>query len=106
MPTTTDFISELVRAANEIERLRAYETRRLLERAGVTIRDMREAAGIPSSRTAADAVVDLQAVQGRLFRGVATRDQAKVALLDAAAMIRDLHIMLDSGTEIDLLPGN
>ncbi|MEP9387724.1 hypothetical protein [Mesorhizobium sp. KR9-304] len=36
------FISELIRAANEIERLTKAERARLLERAATTIRDFRE----------------------------------------------------------------
>ncbi|WP_029619665.1 hypothetical protein [Pseudorhizobium marinum] len=102
MSTTTDFITELVRAANEVDRLHDREKRGLLERAVVTIRDMREAVGIPSSRTAADGLVDLQAVQGSLCRGEATAMRAKAALLDAADMIRTLHIVLDSETEITI----
>ncbi|HEV7437273.1 MAG TPA: hypothetical protein VGO22_20770 [Pseudorhizobium sp.] len=54
MSSTTDFISELVRAANEAEKLQAYETRRLLERAVATIRAMRETIGIPSAQADAD----------------------------------------------------
>jgi hypothetical protein len=40
--STTDFIAELVRAANEIEKLDPTEARRLLNRAVNTIRYMRE----------------------------------------------------------------
>ena len=54
MSTTNDFIAELVRAANEVEKLGSYEMARLLERSVITIRDLRQVVGIPSSRTAAD----------------------------------------------------
>ncbi|CAN7623559.1 hypothetical protein [Neorhizobium sp. LjRoot104] len=60
MTPTNEFIAELVRAANEVEKLRGEEARRLLNRAITTIRDMRETIGIPHSNTAADVVIDLQ----------------------------------------------
>ncbi len=45
MTATTDFIAE-----------------RLLQRAIVTIRDMRDVMGIPPGRTAADALIDISTV--------------------------------------------
>lgn len=100
MSTTTEFIAELVRAANEVHKLQAREKRRLLERAIITIRDMREEIGIPSSGTAADAVVDIQQTEVLLIRGLATNERVKASLLDAADMIRTLHIVLDTETRI------
>lgn len=93
MSLTTAFVAELVRAANHVERLTDFEKRRLLERAVVTIRDMREQVGIPESKTAADAVIDLQTVAGGIERRSA--DEVKAAILDAAEMIRVLKIILD-----------
>ena len=84
MSSTTDFIAELVRAANEVEKLDAYEKVRLLDRAVTTIRDMREQVGIPPSGTAADAVVDLQMTSVAFARGKRTPDHVKAAPLDAA----------------------
>ena len=102
MSTTTHFISELVRAANEVERLTGYERQRLFERAVATIKDMRETIGIPSAQADADKIVQLQFMVA--IRGVRARDPDEVreALLTAAGMIRDLHIILDTGTEIDI----
>ncbi|CDN58486.1 Hypothetical protein RG1141_PB01380 (plasmid) [Neorhizobium galegae bv. officinalis bv. officinalis str. HAMBI 1141] len=100
MSSTTDFIAELVRAANEVEKLQGEEARRLLNRAITTIRDMRETIGIPGGHTAADAVIDLQTAAVAL--GNRSHEQIKTALLDAASMIRDLHIVLDTGTEIQI----
>ena len=60
MSLTTAFISELVWAANQVEHLTNVEKRRLLERAVVTVREMRDQVGIPESKTAADPVIDLQ----------------------------------------------
>jgi ABC-type sugar transport system substrate-binding protein len=74
------------------------KARQLLNSAVTAIRDMREKTGMPDLRTAGDPVIDLQTTAVAL--GWAVDDQIKAALLDAAAMIRDLHIVLDTGTEI------
>ncbi|CCE94662.1 hypothetical protein SFHH103_00158 [Sinorhizobium fredii HH103] len=42
MSLTTDFIAELIRAANEADRLSQFEVKRLLNRSIATVRDMRE----------------------------------------------------------------
>lgn len=93
MSLTTAFISELVRAANQVEHLTDFEKRRLLDRAVVTIREMRDQVGIPESKTAADPVIDLQTIAGGIERR--THEHVKAALLDAADMIRILRIILD-----------
>lgn len=100
MSSTTDFVAELVRAANEVEKLGAYEKVRLLDRAITAIRDMREQVGVQSSGTAADAVVELQTTRVAMARGKQTSDHVKAALLDAADMIRTLHIVLETETQI------
>lgn len=100
MSTTTDFIAELVRAANEVHTRQGPEKRRLLEQAIVTIRDMREEIGIPSSGTAMDAVVDIQKTVVLLIRGRATNECVKASLLDAADMVRTLHIVRNTETRI------
>ena len=93
MSLTTAFISELVWAANQVEQLTSFEKRRLLGRAVVTIREMRDQVGIPESKTAADPVIDLQTTAAGIDRR--THDQVMAALLDAADMIRTLRIILD-----------
>jgi hypothetical protein len=60
MSSITSFVSELIRAANEVERLNAFTISRLLKRAIVTIQDLRESAGIPSEGTQHDALNDLR----------------------------------------------
>lgn len=55
MSSVPAFISELIRAANEVEKLIPNEIGRLLERSVDTIRDMREQAGRFGSRRARDA---------------------------------------------------
>ncbi|KQW62681.1 MULTISPECIES: hypothetical protein [unclassified Ensifer] len=98
MSLTTAFVAELIWAANQSQHLTTFEKRRLLERAVVTIRDMREQAGIPSSNTEADAVIDLQSTAAAIDKR--TDEQIQAALLDAADMIRTLRILLDTGTEV------
>lgn len=93
MSLTTAFISELVWSANQVEHLTAFEKRRLLERAVVTIREMREQVGIAASKTEPDPVIDLQTTAAGIERH--TGDNVRSALLDAANMIRTLRIMLD-----------
>lgn len=97
-----EFVAELVRAANEVERLRANEVRNLIFRAIATVRELREEVGIPGSGTPKDAVVALHAIAvGAEEHAVA--DWA-TALLEAADMIRTLRIVVDTGVEIALNP--
>ncbi len=98
MTAVTDFISELILAANEANALPVSETRRLIERAITTIRDLREVVGLPLIGTDADKLIDL----GQLSATAEARSGADIstALLSAAAMIRDLRIVLDSEVEI------
>ena len=46
MSATTDFIAELVRAANEVAKLTGLEKQRLLVRAVATVREMRLQSGM------------------------------------------------------------
>ncbi|WP_420829025.1 hypothetical protein [Ensifer adhaerens] len=93
MSLTTAFISELVWAANQVDQLTAFEKRRLIERAVVIIREMRDQIGNPQNKTAADPVIDLQTTAAGMENR--TDDQTRDALLDAANMIRSLRIILD-----------
>lgn len=99
MTVTNSFIAELVRDANRLENLDDYQKRRMLERAVTTIRDMRETIGIPSG-PGRDSVVDIHTVALSIEHGWRSDDDVRNALLQAAGMIRDLHIVLDSKTEI------
>ena len=100
MSLTTNFIAELVRAANELEKLAMIEKARLLDRSVATIREMRNTIGIPASYAAADAVFDLQETQLMLISEEATDEQVKASLLEAADMIRTLRIVLDTRAQI------
>lgn len=92
MPQTTAFISELIRAANEVERLTPFEVSRLLDRSVDTIRDMREQAGVAGNRRAKDVVIDLGIASARV-RDLSTED-IRDTLIDAADVIRALRLIL------------
>ncbi len=65
MSLTTDFISELVRAANEPEKLSPYEVSRFLDRSIDTIRDMRKQTGIAGIHGVKDVLIDLRVASER-----------------------------------------
>ncbi|MGF6175443.1 hypothetical protein [Ensifer sp. 4252] len=92
MTQTTAFIVELIRAANEIEKLTPYEISRLLDRSVDTIRDMREQVGDVGTRRAHDVVIDLGVASARV-RDLSNED-IRDTLIDAADIIRALHIIL------------
>jgi hypothetical protein len=100
MSPITDFVSELVRAASETDKLTTTETRRLLQRAVITVRGLRNAVGIPSSNTQHDALFQLEAVETTVEHRPAKEISA--ALLDAADLIRTLRIVADSGTRVSI----
>ncbi|WP_093234932.1 hypothetical protein [Sinorhizobium sp. NFACC03] len=87
------FICELIRAANEVEKLTAREMSRLLDRSVDTIRDLRGQTEIAGSRRARDVLIDLQIASSRA-RDLSPED-ARDTLLDAAEIIRALRIMLE-----------
>lgn len=91
MSLTTAFISELVWAANQVEHLTAFEKGRLLDRAAATIREMQEQASLTVEQ---DHVIDLQTTAAG-FEGH-TGDHVRMALLDAANIIRTLRIHLET----------
>jgi hypothetical protein len=63
---------------------------------------MRETIGIPSG-PGRDSLLDIHTVALSIERGWRSDEEIRNALLQAAAMIRDLHIVLDSKTEISLV---
>jgi len=87
------FICELIRAANEVEKLTPREMSRLLDRSVDTIRDLRGQTEIAGSRRARDVLIDLQIASSRA-RDLSPED-ARDTLLDAAEIIRALWIMLE-----------
>jgi hypothetical protein len=97
---TNAFIAELIRAANDVEKLGFFEQRRLLERAVTTIRDMRQSVGIHKPARGHDTLTDLKILAVNIDALPIAPQEVKDGLLKAAAMIRDLHIVLDTGTMI------
>ncbi|WP_037456438.1 hypothetical protein [Sinorhizobium fredii] len=93
MSLTTDFIAELIRAANDPDKLSPFVVTRLLNRCISTIRDMREQTGGSRSNRTKDVLIDLQAAVARAED--LTSDEIRDALVDAADLIRTLKIMLD-----------
>jgi hypothetical protein len=102
MPLTNDFIAELVRAANEVGKIGVYEQHRLLERAITTITDMRESVGIPRNAKGYDSLTDLKLLAANVDVIPIAPEEVRDGLLMAAGMIRDLHIVLDTGTVLRL----
>jgi len=103
MSSITSFVSELIRAANEVERLDDFTISRLLQRSITTIQDLRELVGIPVEGTEQDALRALRR-EADFTEKLAASERA-AALLSAAEMIRTLYIVVDSGIEIRLEPG-
>lgn len=99
MSSTPGFVAELVRAANEPGLLGAAEVAHLLDRAVIAIRDLRIEAGIPASGTPADAIVRLNHVARAPEE---SRSRWAASLLEAADMLRTLHIVIDSGVRLEL----
>ncbi|UIJ81814.1 hypothetical protein [Rhizobium leguminosarum] len=95
---TTDFIAELIRAANQIEKVTRTDVRRMLHRAIVSIRDLRESLGIPGSGTSRDDVIPL--FDAATDADALAASELSAALLKSANMLRALHIAADSGTHV------
>ncbi len=102
MTLTNKFIAELVFDANRLGLLDTYQKRRMLERAVATIRDIRETIGMPSG-PGRDRVLDIHTMALSIERGWHSDDEIRDAFLQAAGMIRDLHIVLASKIEISFV---
>ncbi|MBD8687242.1 MULTISPECIES: hypothetical protein [unclassified Rhizobium] len=102
MSQTTDIIGELVRDANRMERLDASHKRHMLQRAVATIEDLRQAAGIPKG-PGHDTLADIKTTASAADQGLTDDAELRETFLLAAGMIRDLHIVLDSGTKVSLV---
>jgi hypothetical protein len=102
MSLTTDIIGKLVRDANRAQRLDASHQRHMLQCAVATIEDLREAAGIPKG-PGHDTDGDIKTTASPAGQGLAGDAKLRETFLLAAGMIRDLHIVLDSGTKVSLV---
>lgn len=94
MSTLPDFISELVRAANEVGNLGDSECARLLDRAYRTIRDGREEIGMAQDSLDRDPAIDFLTMSRSI--SMFGDEEIKAALLEAAGMVRALRIILDA----------
>jgi len=74
----------------------------LLERAISLIKDLRQQAGISPSGSPLDCVMDLSSMCRAIEIGQSTYSQEQLSLLEAAGMIRDLRVVLDTDTLIRL----
>ena len=96
MTVTTDFIAGLVRAANGVEKLSAHQVSDLLDRSVDTIRQLRQELGIVPV-PGKDALIYIRTVSAGAAR--VPHAELQHGLLHAAEMIRNLHIVRDTGTE-------
>jgi len=98
MCSTTDVISELIRAANEVGKLSPDERRNLIVRAVRTVREMRTDTGFLSSPGRKDELhyIEIDALMYRSGRD----ESIKGVLLGLAGMIRTLKIVLDAKDEV------
>lgn len=87
MNLTTDFIAELLSAANEVDNLNPYEISGLLDRSIDTIRDIREQAGIEC--TYMQGVVVCLRISSERVRHLCEEDVRR-ALLTAAEVLSAL----------------
>ena len=99
MSSTTDFIAELIRAANEIERLGIDERRRLVDRAARMVRELRIETGVRPGRRGQDPLRDIE-IAALMAEAAGNNDDLKGVLLDLADMIRTLKIVLDAKDEV------
>lgn len=98
--TVSAFISELIRDANQIDKLGDFEKKRMLDRAVTIIREMREEVGIEAKSNNADMVIDLQTTAAALMLGKRTDQQVSEAMLEAAEAIRILKIVLEAKGDV------
>ncbi len=88
-----DFISVLIRAANDVESLSEDTKLRLLGRAYVTILQAREEIETQTRHAYRQAGIDLISATGHV--GTLSNQEVKALLLDAAEMIRQIKIVID-----------
>ncbi|WP_426233261.1 hypothetical protein [Pararhizobium sp. DWP3-4] len=98
MSSTTDFIAELIRAANSPITLGIDERRRLIDRGVRMVREMRVESGVRPGRRGQDPLRDIE-IAALMAEAAGNNDDLKVVLLDLADMIRTLKIVLDAKAE-------
>ncbi len=99
MSSTTDFIAELIRAANGLITLGIDERRRLIDRGVRMVREMRVESGVRPGRRGQDPLRDIE-IAALMAEAAGNNDDLKGVLLDLAEMIRTLKIVLDAKGEV------
>lgn len=94
MSKTSEFLAEVIRAANNLDKNDNIERKRLVEDAIVVIQHLRAIAGERTKPIASDPLFELQFISAAITIGWATDARVKMALLGAAVAIRDLSVML------------
>lgn len=100
------FISELIRAANETEKLTKPERARLLQRAAATLRDYRyqiNYSETPANDGGPNDAADEWSEMARLIYLFSAEEVSKT-LLDAVATIKAARVLMDAKLEILGLP--
>lgn len=98
--TVAGFISELIRAARDVDQLTAYQRAQLLSRAAEAIWDNRELldfSAAPSDRPG-NVVYDLERIAERIHQY--HRDQVQAALLDATEALKATLTLLQERRKI------
>ncbi len=100
---TAAFVSELIRAANETERLTKPERARLLERAAATLREYRRAINYSETPANAGGPGDAASEWTEMARLIPMFSAAEVAnaLLDAAEAIKAARVLLEIKEDIE-----
>jgi len=98
MTHTTDFIAELLRAANEVGKLTAFEKSRLLARSVQTIYELRGQVNLTGREAGNDVATEIDLVAKQIQ--TMPDKVVVVALLEAAEVIRALKIVLDAKEEV------
>ena len=96
---TNDFITKLVKAANSIEKVGVVEQQILLQSSVKLIYELRASVGIPRNDRVRDALTDLKILAVKVDELSLAPDEIRDGFLQAAGMIRDLHIVKESGME-------
>ncbi|WP_337271259.1 hypothetical protein [Oryzifoliimicrobium ureilyticus] len=99
MSAVNDFVSELFRAANEVEKTTSFEQTRLIRRAVETIWDLREQLGISENAAGYDEIMELRRLGKAIDDLPVAPGEVKEGLLKAAEMIKGLHIIQHSCVE-------
>jgi hypothetical protein len=99
--STPAFIPELLRAANEVEKLTPLDMQLLLKRAAATIHDLRALAAASGRLPPVHTEIVVRLNEMAKSADVLTKAEASRAFLDAADTMRTLRILLRIRQEIE-----